>query len=109
MHDPDFDKQYFSCVGEVDPTQRRKCLFRLQNLMFSKAYGIYTSQRVQTYGLHRNLQIVIHPSGMLVGKNLAKAYWEMPTSSMSAKALELGYTSPSEGKKHEEDTDRHNR
>ncbi len=109
MNAPGFDELYDSCVREVDPTLRREWLSRLQNLMLSEAYGIYTSQRVQTYGLRRNLQIVIHPSGMVVGNTLAKAYWEVPTTSMPAKALEMGSATPSEGRNHEEDTDRDNR
>ncbi|MEW5722357.1 MAG: ABC transporter substrate-binding protein [Thermodesulfobacteriota bacterium] len=80
MNAPVFDRLYFSFVKEIEPERRRESLFRLQDLMFSEAYGIYTSQLVRTYGLHRNLVVEIHPSGMLVGDTLAEAYWQNPGS-----------------------------
>lgn len=78
MNDPTFDQNYFSFVGELDPDRQRQRLFRLQELMLSEAYGIYTSQRVQTYGLHSKLQIDVHPSGMLAGDALSEAFWQSP-------------------------------
>ncbi len=81
MDDPNFDRLYFSFVREIDPKLRQESLFRLQDLMFNEAYGIYTSQRVRTYGLNQDLQIIIHPSGMLVGNALAEAFWGNPGTS----------------------------
>ncbi|MEW6663818.1 MAG: ABC transporter substrate-binding protein [Thermodesulfobacteriota bacterium] len=78
MNDPKFDRNYFAFVEEVDPDSRRQQLFRLQELMLIEAYGIYTSQRVQTYGLDSRLQIDVHPSGMLAGDALAGAFWQNP-------------------------------
>ncbi len=76
MRDPAFDRLYRSFVFEADHHQRRRKLFRLQAQVLQEAYGIYTAQRVQTFGLDRHLKIQLHPSGMLFGFTLAEAHWD---------------------------------
>ena len=75
MNDPVFDRLYLSFVHESDPAKRRGKLFTLQSHMSKEAYGIYTSQRILTYGLHWDLDVKLHPSGMLVGFTLPEASW----------------------------------
>ena len=75
MRSASFDRLYLSFVHETEPARRREILFRLQDLTLSHAYGIYTSQRIRTYGLRKGLRIEIHPSGMLTGDVVPLAHW----------------------------------
>lgn len=95
MRSASFDREYMSFVHETEPDRRREILFRLQDLTLSKAYGIYTSQRIRTYGLRRGLRIQIHPSGMLTGDVVPQAYWTSPKPSR-AKRVQTDQPSPTE-------------
>ncbi len=76
MHDPAFDRLYLDYVQEESPEGRKAKLNRLQAHALDEAYGIYIAQRVQIYGLHWDLSIENHPTGMLTGRTLAEAYWK---------------------------------
>ena len=75
MRDPIFDQQFLSYVREESPGLRREKLNKLQARALNEAYGIYIAQRVQIYGLNWDLSIENHPTGMLIGRTLAEAYW----------------------------------
>ncbi len=76
MYDPAFDKIYLDYVTEVSSDLRREKLDMLQARALNEAYGIYIAQRVQIYGLHWDLHIENHPTGMLTGRTLAEAFWK---------------------------------
>lgn len=76
MNDPAFDRLYLDYVHEGNPALRTEKLNRLQAHALDEAYGIYIAQRVQIYGLHWDLNIENHPTGMLTGRTLAEAYWK---------------------------------
>jgi peptide/nickel transport system substrate-binding protein len=93
MRSGSFDELYLSFVRETDTAKRRQILFRLQDLTLSEAYGIYTSQRIQTYGLRKDLEIDIHPSGMLTGDVVPLARWRTMEAS-EPKGLRVRRTLP---------------
>lgn len=76
MSDPAFDKIYHDYVTEVSSGLSREKLDMLQARALHEAYGIYIAQRVQIYGLHWDLHIENHPTGMLTGRTLAEAFWK---------------------------------
>jgi len=76
MSDPAFDKLYLDYVSEANPDAGREKLNLLQARALHEAYGIYIAQRVQIYGLHWDLSIENHPTGMLIGRTLAEAFWK---------------------------------
>ncbi len=76
MHDPVFDQLYLDYVKGESPKVRQENLNKLQARALSEAYGIYVAQRVQIYGLHWDLHIDNHPTGMLTSRTLAEAYWK---------------------------------
>ena len=81
MYDPTFDQQFTSYLREESPELRRNKLNDLQAQTLNEAYGIFIAQRVQIYGLHWDLSFENHPTGMLIGRTLAEAYWnEQPGS-----------------------------
>jgi peptide/nickel transport system substrate-binding protein len=80
MQDAEFDRIYRDFVNHSDPQAIRASLFDLQAYMFEQAFGIYTSQRVRTIGLRRELQINLDPTGALFGFTLMEAYWQDPSS-----------------------------
>jgi ABC-type transport system substrate-binding protein len=99
MRSASFDDLYGSFVRETEPDKRRELSFRLQDLMLSEAYGIYTSQRIGTYGLRKGLQIEIHPSGMLTGEAVSRARWieTKESEAMNRRALRTAPTESEAG------------
>jgi peptide/nickel transport system substrate-binding protein len=82
MQDAEFDRIYSDFVHHSDPQAIRASLYDLQAYMFEQAFGIYTSQRVRTIGLRRELQINLDPTGALFGFTLMEAYWQDPLHSI---------------------------
>jgi hypothetical protein len=76
MSDPAFDKLCLDYVSEVNPDAGREKLNLMQSRALNEAYGIYIAQRVQIYGLHWDLSIENHPTGMLIGRTLSEAFWK---------------------------------
>ena len=88
MQDPAFDQLMLSYVRETNPASRREKLNRLQARALSEAYGIYIAQRVQIYGLHWDLSVDNHPTGMLIGRTLAEAFWKEHPDSLWNESLQ---------------------
>lgn len=82
LHDPTFDQIYSSFVREKNPALQREKADKLLSRAMNEAYGIFIAQRVKIYGTHWDLSINTHPTGMLIGRTLAEAFWKEQSDSI---------------------------
>jgi ABC-type transport system substrate-binding protein len=62
--DPAFDKELEGMVATLDPIEREKKARQLNDMIYDQALGLFTYQRIKTYGVSRDVQFIPSITGM---------------------------------------------
>ena len=65
LKDPEFDAKYERVLGAVDPEEARRAGSELDRFIHDQALGVFTYQKIRTFGLKRGLEIPIPVTGIL--------------------------------------------